>query len=144
MADRAQQLAERGREGAAPLPDGTIDKLEAAHRAMRDAARALRGADTQRGVEKQRDAQRLLETAREAQSARDDAADERADPTDAEDRANEDGDGRELARGHVDIPGADTFKGPEDFRRRVVDGLSGAPDPRLRDAIRRYAEGLLR
>jgi hypothetical protein len=149
MADRAQRLAERGSEGAAPLPDGTIDKLEQAHRAMHDAAKALRGADTQRGVEKQREAQRLLETAREAQNARDDqdgASEGHGKREDArDDRADDDdGDGRDVARGHVDIPGADAFRGPEDFRRRVVDGLSDAPDPRLRDAIRRYAEGLLR
>ena len=144
MAERAQHLANRGREGAAPLPDATIAKLEQAHRAMRDAARALRESDTRRGVDKQREAQRMLETAREAQNTRGDKDEASSEHASCEDRASDHGDGRDISEGHVDIPGADTFRGPEEFRRRVVDGLSDAPDPRLRDAIRRYAEGLLR
>jgi hypothetical protein len=68
------------------------------------------------------------------------------DPSDAEEgtQSQRDGGGRRdfAKRGHV--PRADDFKGPEAFRRRVVEGLGGSADPRLRDAVRRYAEGLLK
>jgi hypothetical protein len=45
---------------------------------------------------------------------------------------------------HADIPKADSHKGPEEFRRRVVKGLGQPSSGRLKDAVRRYAEGLLR
>jgi len=46
--------------------------------------------------------------------------------------------------GKADIPGKDKFKGPEAFRKRVMDGLSGPVDPSLKEAVKRYAEGLLK
>ena len=45
---------------------------------------------------------------------------------------------------HTDIPSVDAHKGPEEFRRRVMQGLGQAASGRQKDAIRRYAEGLLR
>jgi hypothetical protein len=42
------------------------------------------------------------------------------------------------------IPRAEDYKGPEAFRRRVLEGLGNAADPRLKDAVKRYAERLLR
>ena len=45
---------------------------------------------------------------------------------------------------NTDIPGKDKHKGPEDFRRRVLEGLGGSADPVLKEAVKRYAEGLLR
>ena len=44
----------------------------------------------------------------------------------------------------TDIPKAEAHKGPEEFRRRVTKGLSEPASGRLKDAVRRYAEGLLR
>ena len=46
--------------------------------------------------------------------------------------------------GHADIPKADAHKGPEEFRRRVIHGLGQAAGGRQKDAVRRYADGLLR
>ena len=45
---------------------------------------------------------------------------------------------------HAEIPKADAHKGPEDFRRRVINGLGQPSSGRHKDAVRRYAEGLLR
>ena len=46
--------------------------------------------------------------------------------------------------GKADIPGKDKYKGPEAFRKRVMEGLSGPIDPALKEAVKRYAEGLLK
>jgi hypothetical protein len=44
----------------------------------------------------------------------------------------------------VDIPGKDKHKGPVEFRRRIVHGLAMPAPGALKDAVRRYAQGLLR
>ena len=66
--------------------------------------------------------------------------DEGSDPGDS---ASSDDNGS-LSREKTEIPNADAHKGPEDFRRRVTQGLSQPASGRLKDAVRRYAEGLLR
>ena len=55
-----------------------------------------------------------------------------------------DGDGQRTSTAKQDIPGKDQHRGPAEFRRRVTEGLGGATDPVLREAVKRYAEGLLR
>jgi len=42
----------------------------------------------------------------------------------------------------ADVPRAEGGRA-DDFRRRVLEGLSKAQSGRLSDAVRRYAEGLL-
>ena len=158
LADRAKQIAERAREGNAPMPQHTITMLKEAEKAMRDAARELNQTDGERAMSLQREAQRLLEMAGESmsESSQNESTDRSgAEPkdaskkddskqTDASEEDDSEGEGEDPATGPVDIPGADAFKGPEDFRRRVVEGLSEPADPSLREAVRRYAEGLLR
>jgi len=66
------------------------------------------------------------------------------DKDDDGDARNNDGDGNGADdTGKASIPNADDHKGPEDFRRRVTEGL-GMPSGKWKDAARRYAEGLLR
>jgi hypothetical protein len=48
------------------------------------------------------------------------------------------------ARSHTEIPKADAHKGPEEFRKRVIKGLGQPSGGRYKDAVKRYAEGLLR
>lgn len=141
MAQRAQRLAQRGRQSEAPMPESTLQMLEQARKTMQQAADALRALEAERGMDQQREAQRLLEMAREAQGTREPSEPEQQAKQPAQD--SEEGDGR-IGTGHVDIPGADRFHGPEEFRRRVLEGLRNTNDPRLREAVRRYAEGLLR
>jgi hypothetical protein len=130
LADRAQSLGQRGREqGSLPAP--ALDSLGAAESAAREAARALKRGDADKALEHQRDAQRLLEMARE--SLGDSGEGERGEGGDAN-----------VGMDHADIPKADSHKGPEEFRRRVVKGLGQPSSGRLKDAVRRYAEGLLR
>jgi hypothetical protein len=132
MADRARQLADKGRDQEA-LPAPALDALSGAEKSARDAARSLKRGDVDKGLEQQRDAQRQLEAAREALGTA-----EKDEP-----HGTSDGDREPPSSGHADIPKADAHKGPEEFRKRVIRGL-GQPSGRHKDAVRRYAEGLLR
>src|SRR4030095_409035 len=116
-------------KGALPAP--AIDSLEAAERAAREASRALRELQPDKGLERQAEAQRMLEMARESLG-------EESQPQD-----NRNGAGGPTDLSHADIPKADAHKGPEEFRRRVIQGLGQPSSGRLKDAIRRYAEDVL-
>jgi len=128
LADRARDLAERGRAGGS-LPQQAIESIDDAERAARQAAEALRRGDADQGLERQREAQRDLEEAAEGLRGE-------------EEPKGSTGEG--ASRDHVDIPDQGEHKGPEDFRRRVVRGLGQPANGALKDAVRRYAEGLLR
>jgi hypothetical protein len=112
------------------MPQEMLDRLSEAEQAMRDAQRALGQAESENGLRRQHDAQRLLEMARGEREEGEPQAGER------------DGDGR--IRGKAEVPGKDKHKGPEEFRKRVLQGLGGSSDPLLREAVKRYAEGLLK
>ncbi|WP_437634771.1 DUF4175 family protein [Sorangium sp. So ce854] len=129
LADRARDLRKRGERGDSRMPEEVLDRLDEAEQAMREAQRALSEGEGEEGSARQRDAQRLLEMSR----SEDQGQEGDGDP---------DGD-RDMAR-KADIPDKDKHKGPEEFRRRVLEGLGGASEPRLRGAVKRYAEGLLK
>jgi hypothetical protein len=132
MAQRAGELRKRG-QGQGALPQPALEALEGAEQSAHEAARSLKQGDADRALQAQRDAQRQLEQATEALGSGDRGegghgeGDERFDPTD-----------------HTDIPKADQHKGPEEFRRRVLRGLGQQASGRQKEAVRRYAEGLLR
>lgn len=138
LAKRTGEASKKGRGSEVPLPRNMRELLDGAEKAMRDSSRALKGNDVDKGTEHQREAQRMLEMARELQG----------DPSkeDGQERAesDDDSDGGKDVGGRVDIPKAEDFRGPEAFRKRVLEGLGASRDPRLRDAVKRYAEGLLR
>lgn len=119
-------------EKTAPLPGPVKDLLDEAAKKMKDAADKLEKGEGDKGLELQKDAQRLLEKARDAMKGQDqpsggESGNKSFDPDDK-----------------VDIPPADKFKGPDAFRKRVLEGLRGAASPKLQEAIKRYAEGLVR
>ncbi|AUX48954.1 hypothetical protein SOCE26_104990 [Sorangium cellulosum] len=130
LADRARDLRKRGERGDSRMPEEVLERLDEAEQAMREAQRALAQGDGEQGNERQRDAQRLLEMSR---------SDDQSQDSDAEPEGGE----RDMAK-KADIPDKDKHKGPEEFRRRVLEGLGGASEPRLREAVKRYAEGLLK
>jgi hypothetical protein len=136
---RVEEVGDRSRRGDAPLPQTSFDLLDKSARAMREAAAAFRAHDPQRGAERQRDAQRLLEMAQAAEDGEGSKQQGEPPPSGEQDASKGKPD-----TGRVGIPGADQFKGPERFRKRVLDGLGSSSDPRLREAVQRYAEGLLR
>jgi len=131
LADRARELADRGRDQGS-LPQDAIEAIDDAERAARKAAEALRRGDADKGLDHQREAQRDLEEASEG--LRGDESQRERDSSSSRGAANEE----------IAIPKATEHKGPEDFRRRVVRGLGQAGSGGLKDAVRRYAEGLLR
>jgi hypothetical protein len=133
LSQRARDLSEKARQGDRALDESTLDRLGEAERAMRDAQRALQEGDGEKGKKHQEIAQRALEM---AQNRRDEEG-ERPHGD------REDADARPLG-GKAEIPGKDKFKGPEAFRKRVMEGLSGPVDPALKEAVKRYAEGLLK
>jgi hypothetical protein len=104
---------------------------------MQHAADELRAGDPDKGMAEQKEAQRQLEMARQAMGSNEDG-----DGTDGH-RGGNDDDPND-PNGHADIPDAQSHKGPEEFRRRVTDGLSQPSSGKLKDAVRRYAAGLLR
>lgn len=136
LADKTGKLAKDGESGEGSLPDETLELLERAERAMKEAAKALERGDGITGAEQQQNAQRLLEMAR---SERDDE-EESSNSSRPKDRP---GDSKEMAK-KADVPGKDSHKGPDAFRKRVLEGLGGSSDPLLKEAIKRYTEGLLR
>jgi hypothetical protein len=133
LAERARELARKGGSGDGAMPDRALENLEQAEQEMREATRALREGDGERGLQHQKDAQRLLEMARGERDEQDDANEGRSE-----------GDGGRDPAHDAEIPDKDKHKGPDEFRKRVLRGLGGASEPQLRDAVKRYAEGLLR
>jgi hypothetical protein len=130
LADKARELGKKGENGDRSMPQEMLDRLNDAEQAMRDAQRAMNQGDGENGLRRQRDAQRFLEM---AGGQRDEADREESRET-----------GGRAPKGKADIPGKDKHKGPEDFRKRVLQGLGGSSDPLLREAVKRYAEGLLK
>jgi hypothetical protein len=130
LADKAREIGKKGENGDRSMPQEMLDRLNDAEQAMRDAQRAMNQGDGENGLRRQRDAQRFLEM---AGGQRDES--ERDQSQDTNGRA---------PKGKAEIPGKDKHKGPEDFRKRVLQGLGGPSDPLLREAVKRYAEGLLK
>ncbi len=133
LAERAKQLSEKARKGSRSLDDDTLERLNEAERAMRDAERSLREGEGDKGKKHQETAQRALEM---AQGRKDEEGDSK--------RGEEEDPKSKEVSGKAEIPGKDRYKGPEAFRKRVMDGLSGPMDPALKEAVKRYAEGLLK
>jgi hypothetical protein len=108
---------------------------------MRDAARALREGRGRDALELQRQAQRLLE---QSETGKTDASEaERQQQRDPKRGDGETHRGKEIAQ-DGEVPEEDEADAAEDFRRRVLRGLSEDKSERLAPAVKRYAEGLLR
>jgi hypothetical protein len=135
LADRARDLAQQGREHGS-LPQKAVDSIDDAERAARQAAEALRQGDAQRGLDRQHEAQRSLEAANE-QLRDEEGEGSESSPADRED-------GRGTTPSGANVPGPGTGKGADAFRKRVFRGLGQPTSGALRDAVRRYAEGLVR
>ncbi len=129
---KAEDLGDKS-EKEAPLPGPVKELLEKAAKKMQEAGEKLEKGEGDKALELQKDAQRLLEKARDA------ARNEEQQPSGNGENGQKSFDDK------VDIPTADEHKGPEDFRKRVLEGLKGgATNPKLQEAIKRYAEGLVR
>ncbi len=130
FADKARDIAKKGRDQEG-LPPSALEALQRAEQAAREAAHALKQGDADKGLAHQREAQQRLEMAKDALG-------------DGEASQGEGDEDRAAGQEHADIPKADAHKGPEEFRKRVIKGLGLPSGGRLKDAVKRYAEGLLR
>lgn len=131
LAERARKLQRRSQQGQAPLPQAMLDRLGEAARAMERAAKKLGQKQGAEGQKAQREAQRMLEMAQPESES------------DGPKNSPEGADGRDFAR-DANVPPEARDKRAEDFRQRVTDGLGREAPPHLKDALRRYTEGLLR
>jgi hypothetical protein len=140
LSDRAANLAGRGNHGEISLPEDLADALSKAEGLMRDASKELGAGHGEQGLSLQRDAQRLLEQTNTGQSGSGDSdgkdREQQQSPKDSSSAK-----GKQM-RTEADVPKAEGGLA-DDFRRRVLEGLSKSGSGRLSEAVRRYAEGLL-
>jgi uncharacterized protein DUF4175 len=134
LAERARDLEQQGRDRGS-LPQQVVESLEEAERAARQAAGALQQGDVEQGLDRQREAQRQLEVANEQLHGEDENAEASSDHENAPDTS---------AGSSERVDPRGTYKPPDEFRKRVMRGLAQPGSSALRDAVRRYAEGLLR
>jgi hypothetical protein len=141
LADRAANLSGRGNHGEIALPQDLADALGKAEGLMHDAAKELGAGHGEQGLSLQRDAQRLLEQTNSGQSGSGDSEgkEQSPQPTPKDSSSSK---GKQM-RTDADVPRGDGPGHADDFRRRVLEGLSKQKSGRLSDAVRRYAEGLL-
>lgn len=137
LAEKAGDLARKAQKEGQGLPQAALDALSEARRAGNEAAQALKNGDVDKGQAAQREAQSKLEAAKRALGSPDDS-------NEHGDSSEDDGGRRGDPSGHAPIPKADAHKGPEEFRKRVLKGLGQPGAGRQKDAVMRYAEGLLR
>jgi hypothetical protein len=134
LAERARDLGRRAREQGS-LPQQAVESIEDAQHAADQAAQALKQGDADKGLERQRAAQRDLEAARHELEG---------DEEEPRMSASDQGENGKLSDAKVLVPKAGEHKGPEEFRKRVVRGLGQPAAGALKEAVQRYAEGLLR
>jgi len=139
LSERAANLAGRGNHGEISLPEDLADALGKAEGLMRDAAKELGAGHGPQGLSLQRDAQRLLEQTNSGQNNSGDNEGKEQQPQTPQDSSSSKG---KRMRTDADVPRAEGGHA-DDFRRRVLEGLSKQGSGRLSDAVRRYAEGLL-
>jgi len=129
MAEQARAIRERSASSEAPLPQRMLEHLGDAASTMEGAAKSLREHRGARGNKQQRKAQRLLEMSL---------------PEREQARGNHsEGNAKQFAQ-QAEVPGESRDEAADRFRKRVTKGLGNKSPPHLREAIRRYTEGLLR
>ncbi len=109
--------------------------LRRAGEAMKAAEDALRRGDGPGASDSAKEAQRALESAKRQK----DPAESPAEPSDSAGDSHGD---RGAPTGPVAIP--KQHAGPDEFRRRVVEGMGRPASSRVKDAVKRYTERLLR
>jgi Domain of unknown function (DUF4175) len=142
LADRAANLSGRGNHGEIALPEDLAEALGKAEGLMRDAAKELGAGHGEQGLSLQRDAQRLLEQTNSGQSGSgENESKDQQSKSSPKDSSNSKG---KQMRTDADVPRPDGASRASDLRRRILEGLAKEKSGRLSDAVRRYAEGLLR
>jgi hypothetical protein len=124
------------------LPGEVADALDRAEGLMREAAQELSNGHGERGLELQQQAQRLLDQQDDDQKPE--------EPKDGHEQSDESAkrNGHDEDRGDMaqdaGVPGRAKNQKAEEFRKRVLEGLSRDKGGKLGPAVKRYAEGLLK
>jgi hypothetical protein len=143
LADRAANLAGRGNHGEIALPEDLADALGKAEGLMRDAAKELGAGHGEQGLSLQRDAQRLLEQTNSGQSNSGENESKESQQPKSSPKDSSESKGKQMST-EADVPRPDGASRASDLRRRILEGLAKEKSGRLSDAVRRYAEGLLK
>lgn len=143
MAERAQNLSGRGSHGEAALPGEVADALDRAEGLMREAAQELSNGHGERGLQLQQQAQRLLDQQDDDQKQPDEPKDSPNQEEKSGKRGGHDTDQGDMAQ-DAGVPGRAKNQKAEEFRKRVLEGLSRDKGGKLGPAVKRYAEGLLK
>ncbi len=114
------------------FPDDAKESLGQAQKHGEEASKALRGGERDKARDSQRSAQRELERALEQLGEKN------------EGKRAEKGEGQAEGEDRFDVPDANKHHSPDELRERIQRGLGKPSGPRIRDAVRRYSEGLLR
>jgi hypothetical protein len=142
MAERAQNLSGRGSHGEAALPGEVAEALDRAEGLMREAAQELSNGHGERALQLQRDAQRLLDQQEDDEKqGQQPQEQEQGEPQRS--KGDKHGEGEDMAQ-DAGVPGRAKNQKAEEFRKRVLEGLSKDKGGRLSPAVKRYAEGLLK
>ncbi|HVY29343.1 MAG TPA: DUF4175 domain-containing protein [Polyangiaceae bacterium] len=143
MAERAQNISGRGSHGEAALPGEVADALDRAEGLMREAAQELSNGHGERGLELQQQAQRLLDQQDDDQKQPDEPKDSHDQDEKSSKRDGHESDQGDMAQ-DAGVPGRAKNQKAEEFRKRVLEGLSRDKGGKLGPAVKRYAEGLLK
>jgi hypothetical protein len=155
LAQRAEGLREQLKDLSqrAPIfPPEASNDLGASREHMSAASGELSRSDPMRGSGEQRQALDALRRFREGmeknaqQGGSGGGGEEFPYPMAAAemDGGTQEGDGLQAAQEKVEIPGAEAFKPPEEFRRELLDAMKqGAPEP-YRSELQRYYEEIVR
>lgn len=143
LAERAQNISGRGSHGEAALPGEVADALDRAEGLMREAAQELSNGHGERGLELQQQAQRLLDQQDDEQKSDEPKDGDQQHESDQPKHEGRDHDKGDMAE-NAGVPERTKNRRAEEFRKRVLDGLSKDKGGKLSPAVKRYAEGLLK
>ncbi len=121
-----QQLEKKSKEGAASLGDG----MKQASQHMQRAERSLDEGDPRDSAgEEQQAADQLKQMRRDAHEQR---------------RPRQEGAGGGMEKETVKIPGADEYRGPQEFRRDLLDAMKREAPKDYQEQVKRYYQELAR
>lgn len=135
-ADQLQRQFEHGPDGL-PLSPEAVERLQAAHKAMQQAERAL-----QRG--KPDEANRAQNQASEQLKELSESLAQQQTGGGRGGKGQQEGNRAEASKGHVRIPGTESFQGPTELRRKLLDAMQEAAPSSYEPAIKRYYQELMR
>jgi hypothetical protein len=136
-ADQLQRQFEQGPDGLPLSPEAT-ERLQAAQKAMQQAERALQRGKPDEANRAQNQASEQLKELSES------LAQQQQSGGRGGNKGKQEGGLSEASNGHVRIPGTESFQGPTELRRKLLDAMQEAAPSGYEPAIKRYYQELMR